>query len=585
MNNIICEICKQSFSTKGFNGHLSSHNISVTEYVKLYGEFRQKYLKQLNSIKNFKCLICDIEFETDRQLSYHLRIEHTISKSEYIKEFIYKNEKQFCKCGCNTEVKILDQYPYRRDYISGHNSIGTNNPMSGKRHLNKTTLQTMSEKACKRIGKTNKVNTKPELEFKNFLELNGIKHKHQIDECITEYGVIDFYLIDYDLLVEIDGLYWHPEEKINLNFQLLSSAISEKKKEKISNLIRIKDIDIEKLKTVDDLYTYNYQINTKLSYKQKIINKDYFKNYIDKNGYKHEKYVWLLLKFIRNYQPNFPIDDTKYELTDVISKIKNNVKQHNSDNNFNNNCSSIGVGYLKSIFYSFWNSNYKNSITPIEAWNDDDIMREVIKYRIGINNSAEVFDFSLHQLIRGLSARRYTISFFKPVLAANIYNFYLGDNESPVVFDPCSGFGGRLLGFKSVYPNGTYIGLEPNIDTFNELNILKDKLNTIGYDNIYLYNQPVEDFNLDFKFDLAFTSIPYFDVETYSNVVNYNSYDSWIKSFMNKILKLNNFVLNIPEFILNDLNLKSYLDKLIVHNSSHFSRTKTKHEYLIKMNF
>jgi len=54
---------------------------------------------------------------------------------------------------------------------------------------------------------------------------------------------------------------------------------------------------------------------------------------------------------------------------------------------------------------------------------------------------------------------------------------------------------------------------------------------------------------------------------------------------MNKILKLNNFVLNIPEFILNDLNLKSYIDKLIVHNSSHFSRTKTKHEYLIKMNF
>jgi hypothetical protein len=147
-------------------------------------------------------------------------------------------------------------------------------------------------------------------------------------------------------------------------------------------------------------------------------------------------------------------------------------------------------------------------------------MRRIIKYRIGINDSGEVFDFTYHQLIKGLSAARYTISFFKPVLAAAIYKEFIGDNNTPVVIDPCAGFGGRLLGFKSIYPNGKYIGIEPNKETYDELVKLSE-----NFSNIELHNCEIEDYTGSKNCDLTFTSIPYFDLEDYSNDIYYSSFN------------------------------------------------------------
>ena len=148
-------------------------------------------------------------------------------------------------------------------------------------------------------------------------------------------------------------------------------------------------------------------------------------------------------------------------------------------------------------------------------------MKKIINYRIGINKSNEIFDFSLHQLIRGLSANRYTISFYKPVLAAKIYKTFLNNNINPIVLDPCAGFGGRMLGFKSLYPNGTYIGIEPREKTFNELKKLAKNFN-----NVELFNCKIEDFKDKYNnYDLVFTSIPYFDLENYDSETYYDDID------------------------------------------------------------
>ena len=208
-------------------------------------------------------------------------------------------------------------------------------------------------------------------------------------------------------------------------------------------------------------------------------------------------------------------------------------------------------------------------------------MTRIINYRVGDNNSNEIFDFSLYQLIKGMSAMRITISFFKPVLAAAIYYHYLGDIISPVVLDPCAGFGGRLLGFKSRYPEGTYIGIEPNKDTYKELLQLVE----LGqFKNVKLYNCKFEDFNLDsIKYDFAFTSITYYNKEKYSNSEQI-SFDDWKNTFITKILTLKNGYINLPDDLYSKLNLMNVIDAYISTRKTHFSKTNSnKKELIIKI--
>lgn len=252
-----------------------------------------------------------------------------------------------------------------------------------------------------------------------------------------------------------------------------------------------------------------------------------------------------------------------------------------------------GHNYLKHTFHSYWKSKFKGNLSPENAWLDDKIMKDVIEYRIGCNDSEEVYDFSLHQLVRGLSARRVSVSFFKPILAASIYKKYIGDKTNPIVLDPCCGFGGRLLGFKSVYPNGTYIGCEPNIETYNELIQLVKNAN---WKNVIIHNikfenfhwipiQEVEGYCINNNFDLIFTSIPYFDVEIYSNNTEYKSFDEWKNVFIKSIelYKNKNCYINTTEELSKLLDWNN-IDSYIISNRSHFDNKQgDKKEVIVKI--
>lgn len=385
-------------------------------------------------------------------------------------------------------------------------------------------------------------------------------------------------------IIEIDGDFWHPNKIENLTLIQLNNILNDVSKKKIieeSNydLIRIHTSKLPKEITLNNLKNNSYDPDYNVNYYQVIMSKDYFKDYIEKRGKnKLEKYIPLLLKFVRTFQQDFPYPPEKENLNDIITKIRNydlaNVMQNNI---FRNNCSIVGVNYLKSHHKSYWKSNYKGNKSPEEAWNDDKIMKSIIKYRIGVNNSNEIFDFTIHQLISGLSAMRHTISFFKPILAASIYKHFLGDINEPTVIDPCAGFGGRMLGFKSIYPNGKYIGIEPNKETYIELKELSK-----NFTNIELYNCKLEDYAGIKKCDLTFTSIPYFDVETYSNNTKYNSFNDWKNIFINALQTFENKKICMSEDILNKLSFN--YEYKILNNTSHFNKVnKSKYEVITSM--
>ena len=576
IGTIICELCGKEYSAVGMHTHLRDRHDGLTpdKYVELgYTEYRSKQIdyKKRSELNEIQCLICNRDnFASHRQFADHVRIDHDSNMEEYVKEYIFKGIQQVCKCGCGQPVKIGVRPPYEISYVSGHNPNG----MIGRSH-EKSSKEKMRIKAIERgnAGQL-KSNSKPELKFVRFLQENNISFQTQV---ITEYGCIDFYLPDLDIYVEIDGVYWHPLKPESLNLQLLSSCISQKKREFMPNLYRIREDAIDELRNIDDIFKFNAQYDLSISYRQKIVDKEYFQN-IDDNEKK--KCVPVLQKFLLEFQPEFPKIETKEILEKVVSKIRTyDFSTIKTGLGFRNNCSNVGVEYLKSRFRSYWKSSYKGQKPPIEIWKDPEMMKKIIEYRIGLNDSGEIFDFTLHQMVRGISAIRHCISFFKPILAAGIYEEFLGNIISPVVLDPCAGFGGRMLGFKSLYPDGVYIGVEPNPETFSELMELASNLS-----NIQLFPCKIEDVDISLlgNIDLTFTSIPYYDLEIYSNPVEYPNCDEWTSTFLGKIKSLPNLLLNIPESLRSKFPecLEEYK---IWSNTSHFNKKETqKFEYLLK---
>ena len=609
IKQILCKLCNTTMPSVGMFTHLrDTHNITPDDYTVQFGEYRpsklreQEYITRLDTIKEEDkevCLICNAEFASAILLGYHIKNIHNIKKPEYIYKYVFKEKQPLCECGCQRKVKLLNYYPFKVNFISGHNSIGEGNSMFGKHFSNESKIK-MSLSAIDRVNTQTfkKTDTKPELEFKAILDALQIKYEHPYTVNLGKrYASIDFYLSDYNMLVEVDGEYWHPQELKELNFHILPNVISDGDRRGLQNLYRIREFDIDKFKdyaTTKELAIEYLKdsigiFNPELKYKQVIINKEYFKTCLDIKGTKYLKsFNWLLKKFIRAFQPNLPYPDLEESLTDVMNKLsKMNVdKVFNGDiKEFSNNISTVGHNYLKHNFKSYWKSKFNGNPSPEEAWLDDKIMQEVIDYRIGCNNSGEVFDFSLHQLVRGLSARRITVSFFKPLLAASIYKHYIGENKSPIVLDPCCGFGGRLLGFKSIYPDGTYIGCEPNIETYNELIKLKKDAK---WNDVEIYNCKFEEFvNIhNYNFDLIFTSIPYFDIEVYSNPVEYKSFDEWRSTFISALEKYagQNCYINLPIELAVTLGWDIKVDSYIKSNRSHFDKKNgKKHEPIVKL--
>jgi len=399
---------------------------------------------------------------------------------------------------------------------------------------------------------------------------------------------------EYDMysgstIIEVDGDYHHPKNLTNLSLIQLSTIINDKEKYGIarnngyelfkinSSLLKKGDFDLKFIK--DNSYEQDFNLN----FEDVVVNKEYLLKYIDKYGKDNlRKYSYHFLKFIKTFQPTFPALPSNENLGEIINKI-GSYKYNNQTTPivFNNNTSNVGVSYLKSLFTNYWSCSYKGNKSPTELWLDDNFMKKIIEYRIGINDTNEIWDFSLKNIIKGFSANRKTISFFKPILAANIYKHYLGDKKTPIVFDPCAGFGGRLLGFKSLYPNGVYIGLDPDKNTWGNLIKLSE-----NFDGCFIYNTKLEDFKSNINYDIAFTSIPYYDLETYSDPTIYKDFEDWVEKFIKPLLTYPNLLVNMSYLLCEKLGLTEYIDSYIQSNTSHFNKKNNKKlEVIVKLNF
>jgi hypothetical protein len=168
-----------------------------------------------------------------------------------------------------------------------------------------------------------------------------------------------------------------------------------------------------------------------------------------------------------------------------------------------------GVSLLKGSFRSFWESK------TVPAFRQAKTLERVIRYQTGLNKSGEKFDISLASIRRGLQVQRHVLSFFPPMIAAQVYNRHLPSGYT-VVWDPAGGFGSRMLSLAAVRPHSCYIANEPATLIREDLARLAGWLPL----DVQLHSAGSEQAHAGTQFDrgsldLVFTSPPYFDKERY----------------------------------------------------------------------
>ena len=205
----------------------------------------------------------------------------------------------------------------------------------------------------------------------------------------------------------------------------------------------------------------------------------------------------------------------------------------------NTNISATCTVGMKSIraymphFYSV--QNYKGS-SLLNLWTSENL-EKALRFNRKYHSTPYV-----SEIIRsiGFTNGLSKITIYRPIMAKTIVNYF----NAKSVLDVCIGWGGRMLGAKSLGTDISYTGFEPCVKTFNGLCKMRDIFNL---ENVHLYNVPaetglVEQISEKATFDIALTSPPYYNLEIYSDentqsVKQYTNYEEWIENFIVPIVE------------------------------------------------
>ena len=220
--------------------------------------------------------------------------------------------------------------------------------------------------------------------------------------------------------------------------------------------------------------------------------------------------------------------------------------------------------YIANEFHkSIWKASVKGKKSPYEAWHDEGLMTKLIRNRLIYSSSPEI---TPEVLRRGFSPSRIAprVSLFNPALAKYLIFKYL--NEYDVIFDPFSGFSGRLLGACSL--GKKYIGSDIDEDHVRESQSIIDHFELEG---IVEAKDVLESSG---AYPCLFTCPPYGGKEQWNekNDLVEKSCDGWIQECMQRFdCERYLFVVDETECFKN--NIVEEID-----NSSHLGRGK---EYVI----
>lgn len=355
-----------------------------------------------------------------------------------------------------------------------------------------------------------------------------VHHYFLKDENISHE--FDFYIPKYKLLLDADGLYFH-------------SYLDDPDGERVRD-----DYDEVRLKLVPKDHIFHVIVETQEDRQVKEL-VDLLESISgDLSGYNSQLFEWC-----RSIEFPYP----EYDEKRLIKDWKHLCSY--SNDNYVSQC-RIGISLIKQFHHSIYHCHVGSGLSPYEGWNNDSALQKVIRNRFIYKN-----DVDPSKVLAGFNISKIApcVSIFNPILAKYLIKKYL--DEFDKVFDPFSGFSGRMLGAASL--DKGYIGHDLNPIAVAETNQIIDFLGL----SRSKYNVTEDDiFNLQGNFQCLITCPPYAMKEIYGQEQTFKTCDGWIEECLTR------FNCSRYVFIVDKTESYSQYVKEEIKSDSHFAHVTEK---------
>jgi len=289
----VCEICGSPHNNKKYCSEKCQHvgsRKNIVERISVKCEECGEEIITIKSQIRGEYKFCSVEcFHKNLKKRYKGENNHRYGtiKSEQEKKHhseimleLWKNADY-----ANKVKNGIDNYNLNHEYKIGwepksiEKRKNTNINLYGVEHVwsSKEIIKKCKETCLLKYGKTSqelayegllkKGKTKIEIIFEDFLNNNNIKYKDQFRIYYDghKHKRYDFYLIDYNLIVEIDGDYWHGN-------QLFFKKLNETQKLNIENDIFKNELALKNDKNILRIWEYEIYDKTYIEKIKNIIN-------------------------------------------------------------------------------------------------------------------------------------------------------------------------------------------------------------------------------------------------------------------------------------------------------------------------
>ena len=353
-----------------------------------------------------------------------------------------------------------------------------------------------------------------------------------------DYGIYSKDSNELVMVVDLDGSYFHAD---NCDYDGIHSREEYDEKRSLSVPEGIKISIIQEL---------NFSKSFEKIIKD-LITKDY------------DEYINQIFTECRSMSFPYP----KYSDVELM-KSYNRLQKMNCNDKYHKDISlntRVGDRLIQHFHPSIYHAHVNGKPSPYEAWSNDKLLKRVIQNRIIYQNY-----LNPSKILQGFNVSKTApkVSVFSASRAKILISKYLSDYDT--IFDPFSGFSGRMLGTISL--GKKYIGQDVSDIHVRESNNMIEFLRDNGI-NVDATVTQADILQSSGEYPCLFTCPPYGLKEVWQGeITDSRSCDDWID------ICINNFKCSRYLFVVdNTERYKDYMVDIII-NKSHFGLNK---EYVI----